>query len=187
MQCPFGYYDGCNSCSCDRNGLEICTQRACTPEQLTQPFCNQDCRLVLCPIINCKPNEIIVRKPGECCRECIVPKNCTGISCPEIDCTGQGSFVPDGECCPECTPTLCVSSESSKNIISNVIQTMSNDTNIIVIISCIYTFIILIIGIYIGIFVRKCCCLCNKSSKHVYKNVNSVSTATEVTDHDNIL
>ena len=33
------YYDGCNTCSCGGNGFQFCTLRACSINEITEPYC----------------------------------------------------------------------------------------------------------------------------------------------------
>jgi len=37
--CPYGFYDGCNGCSCDDQGRTLCSARACMQSQLEPAYC----------------------------------------------------------------------------------------------------------------------------------------------------
>ena len=66
--CPYGYNDGCNECSCDKNGQEICTLRACLINN--EPYCKPDCNKP-CKLPKCMGDQIPITLPGKCCPECV--------------------------------------------------------------------------------------------------------------------
>ena len=157
---------------------------------MTQPYCQPDCFLVGCAGLNCGPNDIIGTKPGECCQSCIPQRNCTDIACDVIECfENEISIVPDGECCPICVPGLCNAQSAIKEI-STMLHIASYDNNIIIII-CISIISLILLGICIGLFIRKCCLSCNiinSSTNKGYHTINkqNITTASDITDIDNL-
>ena len=108
--CPancLSFFDGCNDCVCNENGLTIkrCTTRNCLPIQYSKSFCYE-----------CKPGYYI--KDNECIPEQITVDRCAAMRCRNgyrcIDGKCEVSVTIDNDKCPancESYITRC----SSKN------------------------------------------------------------------------
>jgi hypothetical protein len=91
--CPFGFFDGCNSCGCDKGGTTFCTLRACGPDDFAEPKCNPKPDPVVCPADAklCVDGSSLGRDPSN---------NCEFFPCPPPNCKVCPFGFNDG--CNEC-------------------------------------------------------------------------------------
>jgi hypothetical protein len=66
--CPAGYFDGCNTCSCDRYGRTYCTAMSC--RTYGRPSCSNPPRPVPVPVPVPRPNPVPAPTYNVNCRTC---------------------------------------------------------------------------------------------------------------------